>query len=53
MRNLLALRDFEVLPAEEMRINGPRARTDHCQAGTQGDQHDWNPLTAGARTDNP
>jgi hypothetical protein len=40
---------FEVLSAEQPRIDRPRAWSDHCQSGAKGRQHDGNPWIAGVR----
>ena len=44
---------MDVLPAEEPGIDGPCARSHHCQAGTQDRQPDRNPRIAGVRESAP
>ncbi len=46
---LLALRNIDVLPAEEPGIDRPGTRSEHGQSGGKGRQHDGNPWITGAR----
>jgi hypothetical protein len=49
----LACRNIDVLPAEEPRIDGPGARSEHGQSGAKGRQNDGNPWITGARENDP
>jgi hypothetical protein len=48
----LQIRNIDVLPAEEPGIDGPSARSDHCQSGTECRQHNRNPWVTGVRESN-
>ena len=48
----LAVRNLEMFPAKQTRIDGPGTRSDHRQGDTQCCQHDGNPAT-GARISSP
>ena len=49
----LALRNPDVLPAKEAGIDGPCTRSNHCQTGTKGRQHDGLPGIASTRKNDP
>jgi len=49
----LDVRGMDVFPAEEPRIDGPGARSHHCQTRAQDRQDDRNPLIAGVGESDP
>ncbi len=49
----LAFRNIDELSAKEPGIDGPGTRSDHCQSGAKGGQHDGNPGIAGTRESDP
>ena len=49
----LGFPNIDVLPAKEPGIDGPGTRSDHCQSGANGGQHDGNPGIAGTRESDP
>jgi len=53
MKMPLALRNIDVLPAEEPGIDRPGTRSEHGQSGAKGRQHDGNPWLTGARENDP
>jgi len=53
MKMPLALRNIDVLPAEEPGIDRPGTRSEHGQSGAEGRQDDRNPWIGGAGKNNP
>jgi hypothetical protein len=49
----LVFRCLDVLPPDEPCINGPGARSGHCQTGTENGQHQGNQWIVDVRQNNP
>ncbi len=49
----LGFRKIDVLPTKEPGVDGPGTRSDHCQSGAKGGQHDPNPWITGTRESDP